>query len=140
MSSGTRRPRVVGAILALVVGLVGAIALWVAADARLDAAVDGLARGPVGCDTVLDFDETGEYVVFIETKGSIGDSRGDCNADTTVDWTGDQLPSATVTLSDPDGDELDITQDDGIDYDTGGSKGSSIGTVTIAQAGDHLLR
>ena len=81
MSSGKRRGRVVGGIVVLIVGIGGAIGLWLAANARLDAAVDGLARGPVGCDTVLDFDETGEYVVFIETKGAIGDSRGDCNAD-----------------------------------------------------------
>ncbi len=140
MSSGKRRGRVVGGIVVLIVGIGGAIGLWLAANARLDAAVDGLARGPVGCDTVLDFDETGEYVVFIETKGAIGDSRGDCNADSSVDWTSAELPTATVTLSDPDGNELDIAQDDGIDYDAGGSQGSSIGTVTIEQGGDHLLR
>lgn len=140
MSSRKRRARLIAGIVVLVVGIGGAIGLWLAADSRLDAAVDGLARGPVGCDTVLDFDETGDYVVFIETKGSIGDSRGDCNAASTVDYSGDEPPAATVTLTDPDGAEVDIVADDGIDYDTGGSQGSSIGTVTIDQGGDHLLR
>ena len=62
-------------------------------------------------------------------------------ADASVDWAGDELPAATVTLSNPDGDAVEITSDDGIDYDAGGSQGSSIGTVTIEQAGDpeHVL-
>ena len=140
MSSGKRRGRLIAGIVVLVAGIVGALGLWLGANARLDAAVDGLARGPVGCDTVLDFDDTGDYVVFIETKGSLDVSRGDCAADASVDWAGDELPAANVTLSNPDGDAVEITSDDGIDYDAGGSQGSSIGTVTIEQAGDHLLR
>ncbi len=140
MSSGKRRGRLIAGIVVLVAGIVGALGLWLGANARLDAAVDGLARGPVGCDTVLDFDDTGKYVVFIETKGSLDVSRGDCAADASVDWAGDELPAANVTLSNPDGDAVEITSDDGIDYDAGGSQGSSIGTVTIEQAGDHLLR
>ena len=107
MSSGTRRGRLIAGIVVLVVGIVGAVGLWLGANARLDAAVDGLARGPVGCDTVLDFDETGDYVVFIETKGAIDDGRGDCDADTSVDWSSDELPAATVTITGPDGDEVD---------------------------------
>ena len=37
---------------------------------------------PIGCDTVLDFDEGGDYVLFVETKGELDDIRGDCAADT----------------------------------------------------------
>ena len=139
-ATGRRRGRLVAGIVVLVVAVAGAIALWLAAGARLDAAVDGLARGPVGCDTVLDFDETGDYLVFIETKGEIEDTRGDCNADTSVDRSDNDLPDVTVTLTDPDGAEIDITDDDGVSYDASGSAGSSIGAVTIDQAGDHLLR
>ena len=124
----------------LVVGIGGAVALWLGANARLDDAVDGLARGPVGCDTVLDFDDTGDFVVFIETEGAIDEGRGDCDFDASVAWSGDELPDATVTLTGPDGEEVDIAPDDGVDYDAGGSQGSSIGTVTIEQDGDHLLR
>ena len=117
------------------------LGLWLGANARLDEAVDGLARGPVGCDTVLDFDDTGDYVVFIETKGSLDDGRGDCAADASVDWAGDELPAATVTLSDPDGDDGRARRPTtGSTTTPGGSQGSSIGTVTIEQAGDHLLR
>ena len=140
MSSGTSRGRLIAGIVVLVVGIAGAVGLWLGANARLDAAVDGLARGPVGCDTVLDFDETGDYVVFIETKGAIDEGRGDCDADTSVDWSSDDLPAATVTITGPDGEQVDITSDDGVDYDAGGSQGTSIGTVAIEQDGDHLLR
>ena len=140
MSSGTGRGRLIAGIVVLVVGIGAGVGLWLGSNARLDEAVDGLARGPVGCDTVLDFDETGDYIVFIETKGAIDEGRGDCGADSSVAWSGDELPDATVTLTGPDGDEIDIAPDDGVDYDAGGSQGSSIGTVTIEQPGDHLLR
>ncbi len=142
MSTGTgrRRGRLFAGIVVVIVGVAGAFGLWFAASARLDAAVEGFARGPVGCDTVLDFDETGDYLVFIETKGQIDASRGDCSADSSVDWSGADLPTVTVTLTDPDGTEVDISNDDGVDYDAGGSQGSSIGKVAIEQAGDHLLR
>ncbi len=73
-------------------------------------------------------------------KGAIDEGRGDCNFDSSVAWSGDELPDATVTITGPDGDEVEIAPDDGVDYDAGGSQGSSIGTVTIEQDGDHLLR
>jgi hypothetical protein len=140
MSSGTRgRWWLIAGIMVLVVGVFGGVALWSTANARLESAVDGLARGPVGCDTVLDFDKTGEFLVFIETKGAIDEARGNCDFDSSVAWSGDELPDATVTITGPDGDEVDIAPDDGVDYDAGGSQGSSIGTVTIEQDGDHLL-
>jgi hypothetical protein len=140
MGSGTGRGRLIAGIVVLVVGIGGAVGLWLGSSARLDAAVDGLARGPAGCDTVLDFDDTGEYVVFIETTGAIDAGRGDCDVDSSVAWSGDELPDATVALTGPDGDDIEISPDDGVDYDASGSQGSSIGTVTIEQAGDHLLR
>jgi len=141
MSSGKRQGWwLIAGIIVLVVGIGGAVGLWLAANARLESAVDGLARGPVGCDTVLDFDKTGDFLVFIETEGAIDAVRGECNFDSTVDWSGDELPNATVTITGPDGEEVEIAPDDGVDYDAGGSQGSSIGTVTIEQSGDHLLR
>jgi hypothetical protein len=140
MRSGARRGWLIAGILILGIGICGAAGLWLSANARLEAAVDGLARAPVGCDTVLDFDKTGDFLVFIETEGAIGAGRGDCDVDSSVAWSGDDLPDATVTITGPDGDEIDIAPDDGVDYDAGGSQGSSIGTVTIDQDGDHLLR
>jgi hypothetical protein len=124
-------------VVILLVGIVGAGALWFAADARLDDNVAGLARAPSGCATTLDFDRTGEFTVFVETTGSLDDLAGDCAADTVYDR--DDVADPVVVLVDPDGAEIEIQSTDGEDYDSGGFSGSSIGTIQIDVPGDHVL-
>ena len=59
-ASRSRRGVLIGrGALAIVVGLVTAVALWSVGDDRRTDAVNGFARAPVGCDTTLDFVETG---------------------------------------------------------------------------------
>ena len=124
-------------VVVLLVGIVGAGALWFAANARLDDNVAGLARAPSGCATTLDFDRTGEFTVFVETTGSLDDLAGDCAADTVYDR--DDVADPVVVLVDPDGAEIEIQSTDGEDYDSGGFSGSSIGTIQIDVPGDHVL-
>ena len=76
----TNWARILG-VVALVVGVVGAIVLWVLSSKRYDDAVSDLAPAPVGCDTTLDFDQTGTYTFFVETAGEVGEIDGDCAAD-----------------------------------------------------------
>jgi hypothetical protein len=124
-------------VVVLVIGIVGAGALWFAANTRLDDNVAGLARAPSGCATTLDFDRTGEFTVFVETTGRLDDLAGDCAADTVYDR--DDVANPEVVLVDPDGTEVDIEANDGGAYDSGGFSGSTIGVVQIAVAGDHVL-
>lgn len=142
MSAGRRRRSVlrVLAVAAIVLGVIGGIAIWLAADRRLDDAVAGLARAPVGCDTVLDFDATGTYLLFVETAGVVEDVRGDCEVDSEVARESDELPSVTLTLVGPEDDDIDLVPDDGVSYDAGGSSGESIESVVIESPGDHVLR
>ena len=142
MSQPSRRRtllRVFG-IVAILLGVVVGLVVWTVADQRLADAVDGLARAPIGCDTVLDFDEGGRYVLFVETKGELDDVRGDCATDTDIDWTQDELPTVTLTLADPEGSDVDLESDDGVSYDTGDAAGESIQSVDIDTPGDHVLR
>jgi hypothetical protein len=142
MSQPSRRRtllRVFG-IVAILLGVVVGLAVWTVADQRLADAVDGLARAPIGCDTVLDFDEGGTYVLFVETKGELDDVRGDCEVDTRIDWTSDELPTVTLTLADPEGSDVDLESDDGVSYDAGDAAGESIYSVDIETPGDHTLR
>lgn len=142
MSSGDQRrplPAVL-AVVAIVLGVVGGVGLWLAADQRLDDAVTGLARAPVGCDTVLDFDTEGTYLLFVETTGQLDDVRGDCDVETEIAWEEDELPTVTLTLFGPDGNEVTLESDAGVDYDTGTATGRSVQSAQIDVPGDHTLR
>ena len=139
--SGPRRNGLLAlGIVLLVAGLVAAIALWVAADSRYDDAVTGLARAPVGCDTTLDFSETGEFLIFVETAGSVDNVRGDCAVEGDYDVGSGDPPDVVLAMIDPDGGDVDLDLRSGVEYDTAGFVGESIRSVDISTTGDHLLR
>ena len=132
--------RILG-VLALVVGVVGAIVLWVASSKRYDDAVADLAPAPVGCDTQLDFEQTGTYTFFVETAGSVGEIDGDCETDDrNYEFDGDETPRVELTLVDDDGDEVDLDRADGPSYDRGGSRGTAVRTAEIDATGEYMLR
>jgi hypothetical protein len=132
--------RILG-VVALVVGVVGAIVLWVASSKRYDDAVSDLAPAPVGCDTRLEFDQTGTYTFFVETSGSVGEIDGDCDTDDQeYEFDGDDAPRVELTLVDDDGDEVDLDRADSPSYDRGGSRGTAVRTAEIDATGDYVLR
>ena len=139
-TSSTRRRRVVLGVAILVVGLVAAAALWLAGGDRRDRAVEDLARAPVGCDTTLDFADTGRFHLFIETTGTFTDVAGDCDA--SGDYDVDVLrPAVDVTVIDPDGEQLTLEPSAGeIDYATAGFVGRSVLSVDVEVAADHVIR
>ena len=77
---------------AIVIGIVGGVALWLLADKRYDDAVADLAPAPIGCDTTLVFDRVGTYTFFVETKGQVGEIDGDCDTDDRAYDLGDDEP------------------------------------------------
>lgn len=129
---------VVGAIV-LVVTVVASALLWSAGGRRLDDNVAGFARAPGGCDTTLDFDRTGEFVLFVETTGSFDDLVGECAADTTYDREPSDELRPDLTLVDPNGDQLALDDVDGDGYDADGFVGTSYQRVQIETPGDHIL-
>jgi hypothetical protein len=123
----------------LLAGVIGGVVMLLLSGARRDSAIEGLARAPIGCTTTLDFAKAGEFVVFVETRGSIGAVRGDCpNANRSYDYQG-QVPDVEVDLVDLDGAALVLTADRSISYDGTGSIGTSLGRFEIEQAGEYLL-
>ena len=111
--SSARRFRLIG-IVAIVLGVVGAVALWLIAGKRYDDAVGSLAPAPIGCDTTLVFDRTGTYTFFVETKGSVGEIDGDCdNDDRSYDLDSADVPDVELTLLDEDGQEINLDRVDG---------------------------
>ena len=140
-ATSSRRGVLIGlGALLIVVGLVAALALWNIGEDRRRDAVEGFARAPVGCDTTLDFVETGEYFVFIETAGRLNGIRGDCDVEGAYD-VGSGTPDVDITIVDPDGDlvDLDRTVTD-LDYSEAGFVGGAAFTIEISETDDHVVR
>ena len=137
---GARRRWMLVLGVVLLVGLLGAaVALWFAAGEREADNVAGFARAPVGCDTTLDFESTGTFVLYVETTGEFGQLAGECETELEYDRDPDGVPAVDLTLRGPDGDEIEIEEKTGVDYDVDGFVGSSVGEVQIDSTGDHVL-
>lgn len=129
---------VVGALV--LVGLVGAAAaMWIAAGDRRADNVAGFARAPMGCDTTLDFESTGTFVLYIETSGELGELAGACDTPQRYDRDADDIPQVELTLRDPDGDVVELADASDVRYDVDGFVGVSAHEVEIDAAGDHVL-
>jgi hypothetical protein len=132
----------IGAIV-LVVLLVAAAALWRAGGQRRADNVASFARAPVGCDTTLDFERGGTFVLFIETTGRIDELGGECDAPLDYDrdtdaGLADQLQPG-LSLTGPDASPVDIADAPGGDYDVDGFVGTATWSVDIDTPGDHVL-
>lgn len=132
---------VVGVLL--LVGAIGAsVGLWVASGERRADNVAGFARAPVGCDTTLDFEATGTFVLYVETSGEFGQLAGECDAELRFDRDIDDVPDLGAALVDPNGDEIDLDEpadSDAVSYDIDGFVGTAVHTVQIDTPGDHVL-
>lgn len=137
--SARRRTQLVAGALTLVVLLALGIVLWLVGGARLENNVENLARAPVGCDTTLDFDSDGEFLVYVETVGRLGEVSGDCEASGDYDLGDVDPPSVTLSLRDPEGDVVDLDTASGSEYDAAGFVGVVDRSVVIEVPGDHVL-
>ena len=139
--SSSRRGVLIGlGALVIVIGLVASVVLWVIGEDRRRDAVESFARAPVGCDTTLDFAETGEYFVYIERAGRLDGIRGDCDVEGAYDI-GSASPDVNVTVVDPDGElvALDSAATD-LEYSESGFVGSAAFTIDITKTDDHVVR
>ena len=136
---GRRRWLLVSGVIVLIGFIVLGVGLWFAADARYDDNVAAFARAPVGCETTLEFDRSGEFVLYIETTGKIDGLDGDCDLTDRYDRSATGLPQPELTLRDPGGEELVLDSTGGVDYDTGGFVGTAYRLVDIVEEGDHVL-
>jgi hypothetical protein len=124
----------------VLVGLLGtSLALMLAAGERRSDNVAGFARAPVGCDTTLDFEATGRFVLYVETTGEFGQLAGECDAPLRYDRVPNDVIEPSLVLLDATGTELTLDESDPDDYDVDGYVGSSLRTVEISTPGDHLL-
>lgn len=129
-----------GAIF-IVGGLVAAVLMWTGASQRQTSAIENFARAPIGCDTTLDFVETGEYLLFVETTGDLDGIRGDCNVEGAYDSAEEPVPDVDITIVDPDENLVDLDRSFGdISYDAAGFVGTAQFSIEIEETNDHVLR
>ncbi|WP_395152898.1 hypothetical protein [Ilumatobacter sp.] len=142
MNSNRRTRCRAAGVLVLIVGLLAAGGLWYSAGQRPSDAVRNFARAPVGCDTTLNFEVAGEFLVFVETKGEIGGVTGSCGAPGAFGQLGtpQDLPPVRLVLTGPDGADIALDTRTGVDYDAAGSAGQLIQTFVVEIPGDHVLR
>jgi hypothetical protein len=139
-SEPKRTKMIVLGVALVVVGLVAAIALWTAGGSRRTDAVANLARAPIGCDTTLDFSVAGEYLVFVESKGTFAEVRGDCEASGDYEL-GASRPQIDITVLDPDGRQLELDdRSDTVTYSTSDYVGRSVLALEVDEPGDHVMR
>lgn len=129
---------VLGVVMA-VAGVVGAIALWLAAEQHYDDGVDVLARAPVGCETVISMGDTGEVLLFAEVSGRFDETSGDCRAEG-VFRADSPTPTVNVDVTAPSGDLVAVEAESGVEYDRGGFRGLQVGRMEITEEGDHVVR
>ena len=137
----TRKPALIGAgVVVLLAGAVGGVLMIMASGSNYDDGVASLARAPIGCTTTLQFDQTGTFTVYVETVGEIGRLRGDCpGTESDYRYRGDGLPDVEIDLVDPDGDRVELDDNESLEYDANGSVGRSISTFDIAEAGGYEI-
>jgi hypothetical protein len=135
-----RKGMIILGVVLFLVGVVGGGALLVTGGSAYLDGVENLARAPIGCTTSLEFDSPGTFTIYVETKGEIGEVRGDCgNTDTSYEYDGRRLPDVELTLLDPDDDEIDLDDDESKDYEVGDYAGTSIFSVEIEDEGRYSL-
>jgi hypothetical protein len=127
-------------LLLLLGGLLGGGAIVSKGMSNYKQAVKSLARAPVGCTTTLVFDKPATFTVYTEIKGKLGDLSGDCNANgTDYNHPADKPPKVSVTLTNANGDEVDLQRGTTASYDVGGYVGNGYRTMQITQAGTYHL-
>lgn len=124
----------------VVIGAAAMVALWFVAAERVDRSAAGLARAPVGCDTTLEFTDTGTFVLFIETRGRIDDLDGRCEAPERYERSSARLPEVSITVTDPAGRPIGLRPSAPATYDAGGFAGTAHREVEITATGRHVVR
>ena len=124
----------------LLVGFLGVgVALWIGAGERRSDNVASFARAPVGCDTTLDFEVAGTFVLYTETSGEFDRLAGECDADRRYDRDPQDVPDLVLTMLDPDGEPVEFGEADPVGYDVDGFVGTATRSVQIVTPGDHVL-
>ena len=130
---------IVGAVL-LALGVAVGTLLMVRASTAVDDTVQSFARAPIGCTTTLQFDHSGLFTFYVETKGTIGTLGGDCSHDGGTFHHAGSVPTVNLDLTDAAGAPVALTNFRGVSYSTGRYSGTSVAQVLVGAAGTYRLQ
>ena len=126
-------------ILLIVLGLAGALALFLVQQASYSGTVDNLVRALPGYRTELIFEKTGTFTFYYEYAGTFTTTLDGVEQTVTLDAP-PTPPELDPRLFDQNGDEVRLRDGaDGVTYDVSGHKGVAIGQVDIETAGPYTL-
>jgi len=138
---GKRRKGLLFAGIAVAtLGLGAGIVLIALSSSAKEETVKAFARAPVGCTTTLEFEKRATFIIYIETKGSLGAVDGDCAAGGTSYQRGDDdLPRVALVLLNSDDQSAEMTATDAPTYAVGDFAGQGFQRVQIAEPGTYRL-
>jgi hypothetical protein len=107
--------------LVIVASAVGAVAWVISGVLGVDDTVKDFERVPFAGGGTVTLDSSGEYVIYLEPDTAVSSA-------------------AVFTLTDPDGDEVDVdVYSTELTYDFGGRSGTAVATFSADQPGDYML-
>ena len=132
-----KRSLVIGLGLIVIGGGLG-VALIGLSGSTKEETVKKFARAPAGCTTTLEFDKSAEFTFFIETRGRVGDVGGDC-AGNQSSYDRNAMPTVALTLTDPDGRDVSLSDARSATYSAGDFVGEAYQTANIESTGTYRL-
>jgi hypothetical protein len=128
-------------VLAIVLGIGGAIAMIAGGLVNLSRTVDGFGRFLAPATKTLQFERAGDYTVYYEFIGEVCADQASRRGCVQVD-AADAIPaSLEVTMTDPSGAAVPIrsAQEGEVSFSFGGRAGLAAYEVTIDEPGDYLI-
>jgi hypothetical protein len=123
-----------------VLGIVAAVVLLALSASAQEKTVQRFARAPVGCTTTLEFEKQATFIIYVETRGSLGSVAGDCSAGgISYDRGDDDLPRVSLTLLDGNDQETPMSATDTPSYSVDAFAGQAVQRVQIDSAGTYRL-
>lgn len=133
---------VLGVLVAAIVltpFLVAALVLVATLDDAEADAVRSMARAPAGCETELTATRSGTFYVYLELRGQVGPTDGDCSPTIRTFESEVERPVVTIALWE-DGRDVTLESRSGITYDVAGWKGQLVRVFRLDEPGTLRMR
>lgn len=116
---------------------IGGIVTGVQVLQKLETKIADMVRTPSGCESNVRFTGTGEFFVYVETQGVVGD-LGSCGNDERT-YSVDSAPDVEVYVTTADGESIELHDDTTVKYDNNDFAGESVYAFDIATTDEYVV-